>query len=41
MLWGILRNPAYAGQAVYGKTKAINRSHVSEERRILLDTPLA
>ena len=24
VIWGILRNPAYAGQAVYGKTKAIN-----------------
>jgi site-specific DNA recombinase len=26
VVWAILRNPAYAGQAVYGKTKAINES---------------
>jgi len=26
VLWAILRNPAYAGQAVYGKTKAVNES---------------
>ena len=26
MVWAILRNPAYAGHAVYGKTKAINES---------------
>ena len=26
VIWGMLRNPAYAGQAVYGKTMAINES---------------
>jgi site-specific DNA recombinase len=26
VVWGMLRNPAYAGQAVFGKTKAINES---------------
>ena len=26
VVWAILRNPAYAGQAVYGKTKAVNES---------------
>jgi site-specific DNA recombinase len=26
VIWGMLRNPAYAGQAVFGKTKAVNES---------------
>jgi hypothetical protein len=26
VIWGMLRNPAYAGQAVFGKTMAINES---------------
>src|SRR5258706_13708728 len=26
VIWGMLRNPAYAGRAVYGKTMAVNES---------------
>jgi len=43
VIWGMLRNPAYAGQAVFGKTMAVNESPGLNRRARLegRDTPRA